>query len=240
MLVLAGDDHSAKPLDTWRTSRSIPSRPAACRCRIRAERAGTRSTTACTGWAMSRYSGLWVAMKCDHRRGGVVRFGGHSIRTGVQIVLPDDFRAAAGGLNIRWPDPPLDRSAAARLHGGPRAWPACGPTRSTASRSIRPHARSGIVTGGKAYLDTRQRAGRPGTRRCDVRPDRHPPVQGRLPWPLEAHGARAPPKACRKSWWSTRSARSMEYALKEEPTTWRDDVRPQGLRQVRREGQCGR
>ena len=31
-----------------------------------------------------------------------------------QIVTPDDFEIPPGGLNIRWPDPPLDQEM--RLH----------------------------------------------------------------------------------------------------------------------------
>src|SRR5580700_7026899 len=61
----------------------------------------------------SRYSGCWVAFKTIAETvdsSASVEIGPE--RT--EIVLPDDFEMPPGGLNIRWPDQPLDQEF--RLH----------------------------------------------------------------------------------------------------------------------------
>ncbi|MBI3113022.1 MAG: indolepyruvate ferredoxin oxidoreductase family protein, partial [Rhodospirillales bacterium] len=57
------------------------------------------------GWAMSRYSGCWVGMKCI--TDNVESSASVAIDPGrVQIRLPAHFEMPKGGLHIRWPDPP--------------------------------------------------------------------------------------------------------------------------------------
>ena len=57
------------------------------------------------GWAMSRYSGCWVALKAvadTVESAAVVDIDIHRVQPVIPtIALPE------GGLNIRWPDPPL-------------------------------------------------------------------------------------------------------------------------------------
>ena len=65
------------------------------------------------GWAMSRYTGRWVGFKT------IAETVESSASVEVdpmarRIVLPEDFEMPSGGLNIRWPDPPLDQEM--RLH----------------------------------------------------------------------------------------------------------------------------
>src|SRR5437868_604073 len=65
------------------------------------------------GWAMSRYSGCWIALKTiaetvDSSASVLVD------PERVRLVLPSDFDLPPGGLNIRWPDPPLQQEQ--RLH----------------------------------------------------------------------------------------------------------------------------
>ena len=65
------------------------------------------------GWAMSRFTGAWTALKCMHETvesTGVV--DGSLDR--VKIVMPDDFAMPEGGLNIRLGDTMLGQEA--RLH----------------------------------------------------------------------------------------------------------------------------
>src|SRR3954452_19594721 len=65
------------------------------------------------GWAMSRYSGCWVALKTVAET--MDSSASISVDPGrVDIVLPRDFAMPRGGLNIRWPAPPLDQEL--RLH----------------------------------------------------------------------------------------------------------------------------
>src|SRR5207244_11463038 len=67
------------------------------------------------GWAMSRFCGSWVALKCMHETvesTGVVEAGLDSLK----IVIPgeNEFKMPPGGLNIRLVDGILDMEA--RLH----------------------------------------------------------------------------------------------------------------------------
>src|SRR6059058_5206399 len=55
------------------------------------------------GWAMSRFSGAWVAFKTIAETmdsSASVSLDPERVR----IVTPDDFEMPPGGLNIRWPD----------------------------------------------------------------------------------------------------------------------------------------
>src|SRR5215212_643272 len=65
------------------------------------------------GWAMSRYSGCWVGFKTVAET--MDSSASVSIDPGrIEVALPTDFELPPGGLNIRWPDPPLDQEL--RLH----------------------------------------------------------------------------------------------------------------------------
>ncbi|MBN6150679.1 indolepyruvate ferredoxin oxidoreductase family protein [Xanthomonas sp. AmX2] len=107
------------------------------------------------GWAMSRYTGRWVGFKTiaetveSSASVQVDPFARH-------IVLPEDFALPPGGLNIRWPDPPLDQEM--RLHRyAVRAAQAFARANGI-DRVVMdsPRARLGIVTTGKSYLDVLQ------------------------------------------------------------------------------------
>ncbi|HEX9489475.1 MAG TPA: indolepyruvate ferredoxin oxidoreductase family protein, partial [Stellaceae bacterium] len=107
------------------------------------------------GFALSRFSGCWVGFKAiaeTVESSASVYADPHR----VEIVLPPDFVMPPGGLNIRWPDPPLD--AERRLHGPKMAAVAAFVRANKIDRlEIDPRAaRLGIITTGKAYLDVRQ------------------------------------------------------------------------------------
>src|SRR3984885_15183130 len=107
------------------------------------------------GWAMSRFTGRWVGFKTiaeTVESSASVNVNPHQL----DIVLPQDFALPAGGLNIRWPDPPLNQEM--RLHQY-AVDAACAFAR--ANRIDRmvidsPKARLGIITTGKSYLDVLQ------------------------------------------------------------------------------------
>ncbi len=107
------------------------------------------------GWAMSRYTGRWIGFKT------IAETVESSASVEVnplarRILLPDDFEMPAGGLNIRWPDPPLDQEM--RLHryavSAAQAFARVNGIDRTVLDS--PRARLGIVTTGKSYLDVLQ------------------------------------------------------------------------------------
>nr|MBP8310004.1 indolepyruvate ferredoxin oxidoreductase family protein [Burkholderiaceae bacterium] len=177
------------------------------------------------GWAMSRWSGLWVAMKTVTE----VVEACASVEIDpdrVRIVLPDDFAMPPDGLNIRWPDAPLVQEA--RLFDF-KWYAALAYVRANRlNRTVidSPHAWFGIVTGGKAYLDTcqaledlgldAQACARIGLRvfKCGV------------VWPLEAASVREFATGLEEILVVEEKRQILEYALKEELYNWRDDVRP--------------
>ena len=108
------------------------------------------------GWAMSRFTGAWTALKCMHETvesTGVV--DGAIDR--VKIVTPGDFRMPEGGLNIRLVDTILGQEA--RLHDFKRDAMLAFVRANKLNRIITSGGRApkiGIITTGKAYLDVRQ------------------------------------------------------------------------------------
>ncbi|MGI8525470.1 MAG: indolepyruvate ferredoxin oxidoreductase family protein [Pseudolabrys sp.] len=108
------------------------------------------------GWAMSRFTGAWSALKCMHETvesTGVV--DGSLDR--VKIVTPDDFMMPPGGLNIRLTDTFLGQEA--RLHDYKRDAMLAFVRANKLNRIITSGGQNpkiGIVTTGKAYLDVRQ------------------------------------------------------------------------------------
>jgi indolepyruvate ferredoxin oxidoreductase len=108
------------------------------------------------GWAMSRFTGTWVALKTMHETiestaaidGGFER---------INIVTPADFAMPPGGLNIRLNDPILAQEA--RLHDYKRDAMLAFVRANRLNRIITSGGREpkiGIITTGKSYLDVRQ------------------------------------------------------------------------------------
>ncbi len=107
------------------------------------------------GWAMSRYSGCWVGFKTVAE----TMDSSASVSVApdrVAIVEPSDFAMPPGGLNIRWPDPPLDQEY--RLHRYKLAAALAFARANHLDRAVfdGSNRRIGIVTTGKSYLDLRQ------------------------------------------------------------------------------------
>ncbi|HEX5078781.1 MAG TPA: indolepyruvate ferredoxin oxidoreductase family protein, partial [Geminicoccaceae bacterium] len=107
------------------------------------------------GFALSRYAGCWVGLKCVHDTVNTAASIDLAAAQ-VEIRLPEDVELPPDGLNIRWPDTPLAQEE--RLH---RYKLAAARAFARANRFDRleldsPRARLGIVTAGKSYLDVRQ------------------------------------------------------------------------------------
>jgi indolepyruvate ferredoxin oxidoreductase len=108
------------------------------------------------GWAMSRFTGTWTALKCMHETvesTGVV----DASLDRVQIVTPEDFAMPEGGLNIRLVDTILGQEA--RLQDFKRDAMLAFVRANPLNRIITSGGRTpkiGIITTGKAYLDVRQ------------------------------------------------------------------------------------
>ena len=218
VLVLAGDDHAAKSSTLAHQSDHIFK---ACGMPVLfPSNVQEYLDFGLHGWAMSRYSGLWVAMKCVTdvvESSASVDIDPH--RT--QIVLPTDFAMPDGGLNIRWPDPPLVQEARLLDY---KWYAALAYVRANKLDRIEidsPHARFGIMTGGKAYLDVRQAladlglddetCARIGIRLykvgCCGRSKRKARMRSRTGWT--------------RFWWSRKSARSSNTRSRKSCTTGR-------------------
>ena len=109
------------------------------------------------GWAMSRFTGTWTALKCMHETVEFDRRGRRQPRSR-QDRHAGRFPACrrAGSISA-WSTPSSARKRACTISSATPCSPSCAPTSSTRS-SPRAAAtpKIGIITTGKAYLDVRQ------------------------------------------------------------------------------------
>lgn len=222
-LVLAGDDHAAKSSTLAHQSEHIFK---ACGLPVLfPSDVQEYLDYGLHGWAMSRYSGLWVALKCVTdivESSASIDLDPHRS----EIVIPSDFVLPEGGLNIRWPDSPLAQEARLLDY---KWYAALAYVRANKLDRIEidsPHARFGIMTAGKAYLDVRQAlidlglddetCARIGIRLYKVG----------CVWPLEAQGAQAFARGLDEILVVEEKRQILEYAIKEELYNWPDGQRP--------------
>ena len=226
VLVLAGDDHGAKSSTLPHQSDHIFKA-----CGLPVFYPATVQEyldLGLHGWAMSRWSGLWVAMKTVTE----VVEASASVEVDpdrVRIVIPEDFpypHDDPHGLNIRWPDAPLAQEA--RLFNY-KWYAALAYVRANRlNRTVVDSSRAwfGILTAGKAYLDTMQALEDLGLdaeacERLGIRVFKCGVV-----WPLEAATVREFATGLDEILVVEEKRQVLEYALKEELYNWRDDVRP--------------
>ncbi|MCK1319063.1 MULTISPECIES: indolepyruvate ferredoxin oxidoreductase family protein [unclassified Bradyrhizobium] len=141
------------------------------------------------GFALSRFSGCWVGFKAISE---TVESSAsiYSDPSRIQVVLPTDFEMPPGGLNIRWPDAPLEQER--RLHGPKMDAVAAFARANQLDRVVldsKP-ARLGIAATGKAYLDLRQALADLGITERDAQDLGLRIYKIAMTWPLEESGAR--------------------------------------------------
>ena len=186
VLALAGDDHSAKSstmaaqTDHLFQAVGIPVlAPATLQDFI---------DLGLHGFAMSRFSGLWIGIKavtdCIEST-GIVDVSPDRVRP----VLPADFVLPDGGLNIRWPEQGFvameQRLVQYKL---PAALAYARANRLDRTHFDSPGATRGIVTTGKAYLDVLQALADLGIDAAAARELGVKVYQVTMPWPLEPQG----------------------------------------------------
>ena len=230
VLVIAGDDHAAKsstlPHQTEHVFKAVMM-PVLYPANVQ-----EYLDYGLHGWAMSRYSGCWVVMKA--LADTVETSASVAIDPAATVIrLPDDFEMPTNdphGLNIRWPDPPLQQEARLLNHKLYAALAYCRANHLNRvlidSNDPASPARLGIITAGKAYLDVRQAldelgiddelASRIGIRLYKVG----------MVWPLEADGVRRFAEGLEEILVVEEKRQLLEYQLKEELYNWREDVRP--------------
>lgn len=107
------------------------------------------------GWAMSRYTGRWVGFKTIAET--VESSASVDVNPlALDIVIPTDFDMPEGGLNIRWPDPPLNQEMRLHQYAVKAAQAFARANRIDRLVIDSPNARLGIITTGKSYLDVLQ------------------------------------------------------------------------------------
>ena len=223
VLVLAGDDHAAKSSTNAHQSEHILK---ACGIPVFYPSSVQEYLDyGLHGWAMSRYTGLWVALKCVTdivESGATVDIDPERVK----IILPDDFAMPEGGLNIRWPDAVLDQEQRLVNH---KWYAALAYVRANKIDKLiwdSPQARFGILTAGKSYLDTRQALEDLGIDETVARDIGLRLFKVGMTWPLEATGVREFAQGLEEVLVVEEKRQLLEYQLKEELYNWRDDVRP--------------
>ncbi|AWV08833.1 indolepyruvate ferredoxin oxidoreductase family protein [Marilutibacter maris] len=107
------------------------------------------------GWAMSRYTGRWVGFKTIAET--VESSASVDVNPlALQIAMPEDFELPPGGLNIRWPDPPMEQEMRLHQYAVKAAQAFARANRIDRMVIDSPNPRLGIVTTGKSYLDVLQ------------------------------------------------------------------------------------
>jgi indolepyruvate ferredoxin oxidoreductase len=146
------------------------------------------------GWAMSRFTGGWVSMKTvadtvDCAASVHVDPG----RTPIHIPTAAElgFEMPEGGLNFRWPDQPVEQEERLRRFKIPAALAFARANKFDRQVMGKSKARLGLVTSGKAYLDTRQ-----ALEDLGITPELADEIglavyKVGMPWPLEPDGIRA-------------------------------------------------
>ncbi|MCL4185615.1 MAG: indolepyruvate ferredoxin oxidoreductase family protein, partial [Burkholderiaceae bacterium] len=141
------------------------------------------------GWAMSRYSGCWVALKTTADT--VESSASVEVDPGrVVIRLPEDFRLPPDGVHLRWPDPQLVQER--RMHEY-KVYAAIAYARANRLNRLvfdAPRARLGIIACGKAYLDVRQALDDLGIDERVAADIGLRLYKVAMPWPLDAEGVR--------------------------------------------------
>lgn len=177
------------------------------------------------GWAMSRYSGCWVALKATadtvESAAAVIVDPGR-----VRSVLPADFEMPPGGLNIRWPDPPLEQELRLQRY---KVYAAMAYARANGLDRIvmdSSRARLGIIATGKAYLDVRQALDDLGIDGAAAAEIGLRVYKIGMNWPLDAEGVHAFAQGLEEILVVEEKRQLIEYQLKEQLYNWREDVRP--------------
>ena len=223
VLALAGDDHSAK-------SSTLPHQSdhqfsAAMMPVLYPASVQEIIDLGLHGWAMSRYSGLWVGFKCvsDTVESSASVYVDPER---VKIVVPDDFPFPPDGVSIRWPDHFLASEARMQDYKVYAALHYCRANKLNRIVIDSPKPRLGIITSGKSYLDVRQALADLGITEADAAEIGIRLFKVAMPWPLEPEGVRNFAEGLEEILVVEEKRQIVEYQLKEQLYNWRTDVRP--------------
>ena len=177
------------------------------------------------GWAMSRYSGLWIGFKTIAET--VESAASVSVDPSrIDFITPDDFELPPEGLNIRWPDERLEQEE--RLHRY-KVYAALAFARANKLDKVvldSPKRRFGIVTTGKSYLDVLQALEDLGIDQELAAEIGLTVYKVAMVWPLEREGVRAFAEGLEEILVVEEKRAVIENQFKEQLYNWRADVRP--------------
>lgn len=188
------------------------------------------------GWALSRYSGCWVGFKTIAETvdsSASVYVDPHR----VEVVTPSGFEIPPGGLNIRWPDPPLQQEE--RLHRH-KLYAALAFARANRLDKVvvdSPKRRLGIVTAGKSYLDVRQALDDLGIDDAMAADIGLSVYKVAMIWPLEREGLRAFAEGLDDIIVVEEKRAVLENQIKEQLYNWSADVRPRVIGKFDEDGE---
>lgn len=178
------------------------------------------------GFAMSRYSGCWVAFKVL----------ADTVDTSASVYvdplrfetrIPDDFEIPDGGLNMRWiGHNPLEQE---ELLHREKIYAALAYARSNNLNRIvmdSPKRRLGIITTGKSYLDVLQALDDLHIDEAFAAELGISVYKVGMPWPLEREGIRHFAEGLEEILIVEEKRALIENQVKEQLYNWREDVRP--------------
>ena len=226
VLALAGDDHTCKSSTTAHQSEyalmdaSIPV----------LNPSGVQEVLdyGLVGLAMSRYSGCWIALKTIAETvDSAASIPVDPAQPGV--LVPDDFEMPPGGLNIRWPDTPLEQEERLHRYKLYAALAFAGANRLDTKVIDGPRRRFGIITAGKSYLDVRQALEDLGIDDAAAAALGLSVYKVAMTWPLEREGIRRFAEGLEEVLVVEEKRAVIENQVKEQLYNWRADTRPQVL-----------
>src|SRR3954465_15193055 len=217
VLALAGDDHAAKSSTLPHQSEHIFK---ACLIPVlNPANVQDYLDLGLHGFAMSRFSGCWIAFKCVT---DVVESGSSVIvdPDRLKITLPADFAMPPGGLNIRWPDGILEQEARILDY---KVYAALAYARANGLDRLvwdSPRARLGIVTTGKSFGDVMRALADLGITEEIAKHIGLRVYKVGMSWPLEPQGARRFADGLEEILVVEEKRQVIEYQIKEELYTW--------------------
>ncbi|TXL63539.1 indolepyruvate ferredoxin oxidoreductase family protein [Zeimonas arvi] len=145
------------------------------------------------GFAMSRFSGLWVGFKAvtdTIEVAGIVDVSPDRLK----LVTPEGVEMPEGGLNLRWPEEPFlkmeERLSRWKIPAA-LAWARANRLdRHVLGRADGEPARLGILSTGKSWLDTMQALADLGIDDATAKAIGLRVYKVAMPWPLEPEGVR--------------------------------------------------
>ncbi len=177
------------------------------------------------GFAMSRYSGCYVAFKVISDT--VDASASINVNaTEPKTQTPADFKLPEDGVHIRWPDTPMQQEL--RLQHD-KIYAAIAYARANKLNRVTIDSdkpKLGVISAGKSYLDVLQALEDLGI------DEKHAAEIGirlykvSMPWPLEPEGVREFAQGLGEILVVEEKRQLIEYQLKEQLYNWREDVRP--------------